>query len=425
MLSKVRFTFFALASLLLTQPTAQTHSRSSSIAQAKTLQKIPYDNYSFDYSAHEVPIAYTSVDNTVELHHKVKLNPIVPMRGGGYILDNPLERQIFEEFEIEVEFTVNSDPSTARGFALLFNRNSIKPKEFTSSMIGYRTDYEGIGVYVFRHISQVNKWYVMTVQNAGVQSVFKANSKIESALYSSNSCLIDITQGDRAGLRLQLIKGRIRMEIMDSADVTYRYCQEVEMKDPQWDKYYFAMAAKNYRDSQKKNMITDIDINSIKFSIYDEELMPSPKQLENERYKLLLTRKNLIDPETGKMVGDIEDLFSKGIAHEVKTQQRKNLVFLEEDDEKNEMLFKHYETLRGYRYNLEKFNEQLKAELRSEDELYSHIVSSQSLLKSQRLLNSLFTNADAMLTEVNDICTDTRSTIDKIIESEPVQPVIQ
>jgi len=116
-------------------------------------------------------------------------------------------------------------------------------------MIGYRTDYEGIGVYVFRHISQINKWYVMTVQNAGVQSVFKANSKIESALYSSNSCLIDITQGDRAGLRLQLVKGRIRMEIMDSADVTYRYCQEVEMKDPQWDKYYFGVAAKNYRDS--------------------------------------------------------------------------------------------------------------------------------------------------------------------------------
>jgi hypothetical protein len=69
-----------------------------------------------------------------------------------------------------------------------------------------------------------------------------------------------------------------------------------------------------------------------------------------------MTRKNLIDVNTGKLIGDVSELFQKGIAHEVKTQQRKNLVFIEDNDDQNEILFKHYETLKGYRFNLDKFN---------------------------------------------------------------------
>jgi hypothetical protein len=57
----------------------------------------------------------------------------------------------------------------------------------------------------------------------------------------------------------------------------------------------------------------------IKFSIFDEELMPIQKNIEAERYRLLMIRKSLLDVNTGKLVGDIEDLFQKGIAHEVKT----------------------------------------------------------------------------------------------------------
>ena len=102
-------------------------------------------------------------------------------------------------------------------------------------------------------------------------------------------------------------------------------------------------------------MLTDIDLHVVKFSIYDEELMPIQKNLDAERYRLLMTRKSLLDVNTGKLIGDIEDLFQKGIAHEVKTQQRKNLALIEENDDVNEVLFKHYETLKGYRYNLEKF----------------------------------------------------------------------
>ena len=51
----------------------------------------------------------------------------------------------------------------------------------------------------------------------------------------------------------------------------------------------------------------------IKFSIFDEELMPIQKNIEAERYRLLMIRKSLLDVNTGKLVGDIEDLFQKGL----------------------------------------------------------------------------------------------------------------
>ncbi|MFO0116582.1 MAG: hypothetical protein ACK521_02850 [bacterium] len=50
-------------------------------------------------------------------------------------------------------------------------------------------------------------------------------------------------------------------------------------------------------------------------------------------------------------------------------------MFIEDNDEPNEILFKHYETLKGYRYNLEKFNTQLQREIRSEDEQYANLIS--------------------------------------------------
>ena len=152
------------------------------------------------------------------------------------------------------------------------------------------------------------------------------------------------------------IRGKLRTEIKDNDDILYRYCQEVDIKEPSWEKYYFGLATKNGKNLNKEDMITDIDIHSIVFNLFDEELMPVQKVLDAERYRLLMIRKSLLDSDTGKLVGDVGDLFSKGIAHEVKTAQRKNLVFINEEDSMNEVLFKHFETLKGYRYNLDKFN---------------------------------------------------------------------
>jgi len=46
---------------------------------------------------------------------------------------------------------------------IFFSRNEPNPKDFTASYVGYKTDFEGVGIYLFRHMAQENKWYLMTV----------------------------------------------------------------------------------------------------------------------------------------------------------------------------------------------------------------------------------------------------------------------
>ena len=56
-----------------------------------------YENYSFDYSAHKTPIAYSSYGNAIKLTRKVKLSSKVMHKGGAYVLNRPIT---FPEFEI-------------------------------------------------------------------------------------------------------------------------------------------------------------------------------------------------------------------------------------------------------------------------------------------------------------------------------------
>jgi hypothetical protein len=62
-----------------------------------------YENYSFDYPAHKLPISYTPLECAIELHHHVKLNNKVPNKGGAYLLDKPLP---WKDFEIDVSFNM-------------------------------------------------------------------------------------------------------------------------------------------------------------------------------------------------------------------------------------------------------------------------------------------------------------------------------
>ena len=45
------------------------------------------ENYSFDFSASSRPLAWIARGNAVELQSKVKLNPFVPGKWGGYVFD--------------------------------------------------------------------------------------------------------------------------------------------------------------------------------------------------------------------------------------------------------------------------------------------------------------------------------------------------
>jgi len=76
---------------------------------------------------------------------------------------------------------------------------------------------------------------------------------------------------------------------------------------------------------------------------------------------------------------DLARIFELNIAHKMAAEQRKDLALLDEEDSDEEMLFKHYETLKRYRYNIKQFNEQVTGSIRDEDEQMSHLLSSTHL----------------------------------------------
>ena len=67
------------------------------------------------------------------------------------------------EVEFDVEFTLQGELNDARGFMLLFTQNDLYEEDFAESDLGYRNDYEGVGVYIFRNEMRNNKWHVMTL----------------------------------------------------------------------------------------------------------------------------------------------------------------------------------------------------------------------------------------------------------------------
>ena len=77
-------------------------------------------------------------------------------------------------------------------------------------------------------------------------------------------------------------------------------------------------------------------------------------------------------------------------------------------------MFKHYETLKRYRYNLDKFSDQIKVAIRDEDEALNHVLSSTHLQGTQALLEDVYKGSGEMQESLNQLMEETRSTIDGI-----------
>ena len=107
-----------------------------------------------------------------------------------------------KEVEFDIEFTIRSELAKSRGFQAIFTQNELYAEDFEESELGYRTDYEGVGVYVFRNPMRENKWFVMTLQGQGARSVLRMKGSIHSGLRSLNNCEIDMAVGIRTGLRV-------------------------------------------------------------------------------------------------------------------------------------------------------------------------------------------------------------------------------
>ena len=89
---------------------------------------------------------------------------------------------------------------------------------------GFRDDYEGIGVYVYRKANNKQKWNVLTVQNQGGRPVFRMKDNISSNVRGMNNCDVRVEEGSRTGVRLIIANNQIITEVKDSDDTSYKIC---------------------------------------------------------------------------------------------------------------------------------------------------------------------------------------------------------
>ena len=119
------------------------------------------ENYSFDFSAHNLPKAYEYFGASVQLHHKVKLIPDVKDRYGAVVLKKRILSD--NKFQIDVEFKMNSDEDKSHGFEIMLTQTPANfPEEFHPDF-GYKPDYKGLGVFLYRSEKR-GKWVSKTIQ---------------------------------------------------------------------------------------------------------------------------------------------------------------------------------------------------------------------------------------------------------------------
>jgi len=89
-------------------------------------------------------------------------------------------------------------------------------------------------------------------------------------------------------------------------------------------------------------MITDLDVDSIQIKSLRPWEMPSLEEQADEKAHFLLKRHATYDEEHGESVFDVSRLFELNLAHDLANEQKKSLNFVDEDDEFEDLLFKHH-----------------------------------------------------------------------------------
>ena len=80
---------------------------------------------------------------------------------------------------------------------------------------------------------------------------------------------------------------KIIVEVKDSDDVSYRECSQQTQLNKSWNKWAFALAAKNSLDDRRDMQMTDVDIDSVKISELNPADMYSAEVQEAERSAFL------------------------------------------------------------------------------------------------------------------------------------------
>lgn len=103
------------------------------------------------------------------------------------------------------------------------------------------------------------------------------------------------------------------------------------------------VVANNQKD---ENRVSNIDIEQMKFSNYDSVQYQDSTKLAAEALELSAESKNIKKQEDGSYKAT--DLLAHKLQMHLEEENRKAHTFLQENDSKTNMLFKHYENLLSY-----------------------------------------------------------------------------
>ena len=160
-----------------------------SLAQCEYRHKI--EPFSFDVQKFEYPLEFDKVGTTVALRDTIKLIPKVEDRYGGLYMSQPIETDAFEmTYSIDLKNDRNTiytktekgiDIDDIEGFALWYLNDKPTYKDYGTGF-GFRSDYNGLGVYVFKHLK---KWRVIGIYNQGL-----AGMSVEAVVANLSKCLV-------------------------------------------------------------------------------------------------------------------------------------------------------------------------------------------------------------------------------------------
>jgi len=136
------------------------------------------------------------------------------------------------------------------------------PEEFHNEF-GYRPDYMGLGVFLYRSESR-NRWYLMAHQNNGLSSI-TAGRNLDQLIDPKWSCEFDLQQGERGGIRIKILYDYIYVYKREAnGDTNYQKCIVSQIRDP----YFHHMAiVSNNQENDKR--ISSFDVDSVYIKNWD------------------------------------------------------------------------------------------------------------------------------------------------------------
>lgn len=175
------------------------------------------------------------------------------------------------------------------------------------------------------------------------------------------SCPIDVNEDERGGIRIKIQFDYIYVFKREAnGDTSYSKCIVSQIRDPVF--HHMAIVASNPGFEERAS---DIDIDAVYFKNWDPHVYQDPNELEAEKLGMIVRKNKVQEMDNGGY--HPHDLMSTKLRDHLESENRKALTFLKKDDDKLEILFKHYETIQSYQHAFEELIKKAK-EYREQEE---------------------------------------------------------